>query len=144
MVERNLLCNLFDAIKVVSSIDLQRKSWVHGRGMVVSSYSEEVGAILEDFPIKEIAGISERQGLSKSQEKVLIGFTESFEKFVGLHIDHIHDDAWIMLQPEWGSIVALADAVVRECMPWVDCNCADQPGSSDLITEIWGRQIGNP
>jgi hypothetical protein len=125
----NSLCGLLSAIHEFAKPDYQNRIWVRGLGSEVSSYSEAMVSVLEDFRVKEFGGqLGIECGLRSDQVEVLRVFGRELDNFnSNLGATKLDDDASIVRHPNWGKIVNSAAEVIARCEDWYTSNCKLHP-----------------
>ena len=122
--DRNSLCGLIGAIRDVADPEYQLRVWVRGEGPEVSSFTEIVAQIFDDYRIEEMAGELGRDlGLTERQQEWLQRFSVVLDRRVTRVHNYIQDDERIVEEEEWHEVTSLASETSRELADWFSTNC---------------------
>jgi hypothetical protein len=123
----NSLCHLIGFLKDFADPEFQRRIWVEAQGPEVSSYSESMASVIEDYRIAEFGGkLGQHYGLGLRERRALAAFGIALADFNDRLRGETYSDAEIIARPDWKAIVEHAETAFLLCSPWSDTHCEDK------------------
>jgi hypothetical protein len=138
--ERNALCGLITAVYEFADVSYQQRIWIDGNGPEVSSYSEALSMLFDDYRIEEFADSKARDfGFSDVEVKNLSDVAHVIDTF-NSRLPRGLSDAEIVQREGWSNVVAAASQVLDSgVLDWLAENCDSFP----MFPIDWrGRSFG--
>jgi hypothetical protein len=126
--ERNSLCGLITTVYEFADVAYQQRIWIDRKGPEVSSYSEALSMLFDDYRIEEFGSGKARDfGFSEEAAKSLTELTHVVERFHESLPGGLSDAEIVRLEG-WDVVVAAATRVLDSgALDWLDKNCGAFP-----------------
>lgn len=126
--DRNSLCGLITAVHEFADVSYQQRIWIEAEGPEVSSYSNALTMLFDDYRVEEFANSKARDfGFSDDAFKSLRELASVLDNF-DAQLPRGLSDAEIVQRLGWSAVVAAAGRVLdSNALDWLAKNCEAFP-----------------